>query len=138
MEVLEAWFFHQTRAEADPRGLVLHQGSVGVVLEAWYYTRAAGTDVVHGATTGWIPTAARGVDLQGAVINTWGSVGDGSDWYTGGLVYWYFLKHKWGHNFHFILFSHSLNLSIIFATDSFVYRLSLLNLFITVTYLLCL
>ena len=32
--------FHQTRAEADPRGLVLHQGSVGVVLEAWYYTRA--------------------------------------------------------------------------------------------------
>ena len=32
--------FHQTRAEADPRGLVLQQGSVGVVLEAWYYTRA--------------------------------------------------------------------------------------------------
>ena len=32
--------FHQTRVEDDPRGLVLHQGGVGVVLEAWYYTRA--------------------------------------------------------------------------------------------------
>ena len=32
--------FHQTRAEDGPRGLVLHQGGVGVVLEAWYYTRA--------------------------------------------------------------------------------------------------
>ena len=91
--------------------------------------------MVHWATTDWIPTAARGVDLQGAVINT------GVEWVTaatGILVYWYFLKYKWGHNFHFILFSHSHNLSIIFATDSFVYRLSLLNLFITVTYLLCL
>ena len=26
--------------EGGPRGLVLHQGSVGWVLEAWYYTRA--------------------------------------------------------------------------------------------------
>ena len=76
---------------------------MGEILEAWYYTRAAGTDVVHEVTTGWIPTAARGVDLRGAVIKYWGSVGDGSDWYTGILV---FLKHKWGHNFHFILFSH--------------------------------
>ena len=32
--------FHQTRAEVGPRGLVLHQGGVGWVLEAWYYTRA--------------------------------------------------------------------------------------------------
>ena len=32
--------FHQAWAEDDPRGLVLHQGGVGVVLEAWYYTRA--------------------------------------------------------------------------------------------------
>ena len=32
--------FHQTRAESGPRGLVLLQVSVGVVLEAWYYTRA--------------------------------------------------------------------------------------------------
>ena len=81
----------------DPRGLVLHQGGVGVVLEAWYptragqegvleawyYTRAAGTDLVHGATTGSISTAARGVDIHGVVINYWGSVSDGSDWYTG-------------------------------------------------------
>ena len=66
----------------DPRGLVLHQGGVGVVLEAWYptravqegsleawyYTRAAGTDLVHRATTGSISTAARGVDIQGVVI----------------------------------------------------------------------
>ena len=65
---------------------------VGVVLGAWCYTRAAGTEVVHVATTGSISTAARGVDIQGAVINTMGSVGDGSDWlywYTGVLVYWY-------------------------------------------------
>ena len=64
--------------------------------------------MVHGATTGLISTAARGVDIQGAVINT------GVAWVTaatGILVYWYtgilvFLKHIWGHNFHFILFSH--------------------------------
>ena len=60
---------------------------VGVVLEAWYYTRAAGTEVIHVATTGSISTAARGVDIQGAVINTIGSVGDGSNWYTGILVF---------------------------------------------------
>ena len=49
-----------------PRGLVLHQGGVGVVLEAWYppqggaggvleawyYTRAVGTDLIHRPTTG--------------------------------------------------------------------------------------
>ena len=42
--------------------------------------------MVHGVTTGWIPTAARGVDLRGAVINT------GVAWVTaanGLLVYWY-------------------------------------------------
>ena len=38
-EVLEAWYFHQTWAEDGPRGPVFHQGVVGVVLEAWYYTR---------------------------------------------------------------------------------------------------
>ena len=59
-----------------------------MVQEAWYYTRVAGTDVVHGSTTGWIPTAARGVDLQGVVIKYWGSVvtaatGIQVDWYTG-------------------------------------------------------
>ena len=94
--------FHQARAEDDPRGLELYQGGVGVILEAWYHTRTAGTDVVHGATTACIPTAARGIDLQGAVIKYWGSMvtaatgiqvgwytGILSDWYTGGLVYWY-------------------------------------------------
>ena len=42
-----------------------HQGGVVVVLVAWYYTRAAGTDVVHVAMT----TAARGVESQGADID---------------------------------------------------------------------
>ena len=28
------------RARSGPRGLVLHQGGAGVVLEAWYSTRA--------------------------------------------------------------------------------------------------
>ena len=77
------------RGRSGPGGLVSHQGSAGGVLEAWYYTRVAGTDVVHGVTTGLISTAARGVDIQGVVIKYWGSVGDGSDWYTGVLVYWY-------------------------------------------------
>ena len=69
-----------------------------MVLEAWYPTRAAGTDVVHGAMTGWIPTAARGIDLQGVVINT------GVAWVTavtGILVYMWtgilvFLKAQMG------------------------------------------
>ena len=65
-----------------------------MVQEAWYYTRAAGTDVVHRATTGWIPTAARGVDLQGVVIKYWGSVVTAATgiqvvWYTGIQVDWY-------------------------------------------------
>ena len=65
-----------------------------MVQEAWYYTRAVGIDVVHGATTFWIPTAARGVDLQGVVIKYWGSVvtavtGIQVDWYTGIQVDWY-------------------------------------------------
>ena len=38
-----------------------------VVLGAWYYTRAAGTKVIHVATT----MAARGDDSQGADINLW-------------------------------------------------------------------
>ena len=36
-----------------------------MVLGAWYYTRAAGTDVVHMAMT----TAARGDESLGADIN---------------------------------------------------------------------
>ena len=64
---------------------------VGVGLEAWCYTRAAGTEVIHVAatwfqgipdcvarykfpqnmtTTASIPTAARGVDTMGSVIYT--------------------------------------------------------------------
>ena len=80
---------YQTLAAGGPRGLVLHQTLVvGVVLEAWCYTRAAGTEVIHVATTGFqgipdcvarykfpqnvaatgsIPTAARGVDIQRAL-----------------------------------------------------------------------
>ena len=54
-----------------------------MVLEAWYYTRAAGTDVVHSAIT----TAARGVESQ-ALTSILGQRGDGSYWYTGRLVYW--------------------------------------------------
>ena len=77
---------------------------VGVVLEAWCYTRAAGTEVIHVAatgfqgipdcvarykfpqnmaTTGSIPTAARGVDTKGLRHQYQGSVVDGSDWNTG-------------------------------------------------------
>ena len=77
-----------------------------MVLEAWYYTRAAGTDLVHWATTGSISTAARGIDIQGVVINYWGAwvtaaTGILVYWYTGILVY--FLGTKRGLNFHFIL-----------------------------------
>ena len=47
-----------------------------------------------------IPTAAKGRRYpEGAVINTMGSVGDGSDWYTGILVY---SKHTGGHNIYFV------------------------------------
>ena len=77
---------------------------VGVVLEAWCYTRVAGTEVIHVAatgfqgipdcvarykfpqnvaTTGSISTAARGVDIKGLRHQYQGSVGDGSDWNTG-------------------------------------------------------
>ena len=49
-EILEAWNYTRHRWR--------------VVLEAWCYTRAAGTEVVHGATTGSIPTAAMGVDIK--------------------------------------------------------------------------
>ena len=78
--------------------------------------------MVHGATTGWIPTSARGVDLQGAVINT------GVAWVTAATGILVFLKAQNGAiTSTLYCFSHSHNLSIIFATDSFVYRLSLLN-----------
>ena len=81
--VLEAWYY--TRAvwewswrpgitpgwcRSGPRGLVFHQGGAGGLLEASYHTRAAGTDLVHGAMTGSISTAARGADIQGADTNT--------------------------------------------------------------------
>ena len=77
---------------------------VGVVLEAWCYTRAAWTEVIHVAATGFqgIPDCiarynsprmwrrlAQYQRLLGASISKGrchqyqGSVGDGSDWYTG-------------------------------------------------------
>ena len=85
-----------------------------MVLEAWCYTRAAGTEVIHVATTGSILTAARSVDIQGAVINTrvvWVTAATGIlvYWYTGILVYWYtgvlvywYLKYTGSHNIHFV------------------------------------
>ena len=92
-EILEAWY--DTRAVQGwswrpgippgwcmrgPRGLVLRQGG-------WDRCDPR-------ATTGWIPTAARGVDLQGVVIKYWGSMmtaatGIQMDWYTGIQVDWY-------------------------------------------------
>ena len=110
-----------------PGGLVLHRAlewewswrpgitpdaGVGVVLEAWCYTRAAGTEVIHVAAAGFqgipdcvarykfpqnmattesIPTAARGVDTNGLRHLYQGSVGDGKR-----LEYW-FLKLTRGH-----------------------------------------
>ena len=62
--------FTSGQCRSGPGGLASHQGGAGGVLGAWYYTRAAGTYLVHGAMTGWISTAARGVDIQGADINT--------------------------------------------------------------------
>ena len=62
-----------------------------MVLGAGCYTRAAGIEVIHVATTGSISTAARGVDIQGAVINTrvaWATAA------TGILVYWYVKVHR--------------------------------------------
>ena len=77
---------------------------VGVVLEAWCYTRVGwdrfdprGGGWISGnsrlcssvqiprnvATTGSMPTAARGVDIQRRCHQYQGSVGDGSDWCTG-------------------------------------------------------
>ena len=43
----------QKAAEEVLGGLELHQTLVGVVLEAWCYTRAAGTEVIHVAGTGF-------------------------------------------------------------------------------------
>ena len=44
-----------------------HQGGVVVVLGAWYYTRAAGTDVIHVA----MKTAAGRDESQGTDISWW-------------------------------------------------------------------
>ena len=82
-----------------------------MVLEAWCYTRAAGTEVIHVAATGSVQTAARGVDIQGRCHQYQGSAGDGSDWYTGiqstqGVITFTL----------FILFGHCLNLFINLVT----------------------
>ena len=76
-----------TGGEWSSRPGITPDTGVGVVLEAWCYTREAGTEVIHVATTGSIPTAARGVDIQRRCHQYQGSVGDGSDWYTGILVF---------------------------------------------------
>ena len=92
---------------------------VEVVLEAWCYTRAAGTEVIHVAATGFqgIPDCIarynsprmwrrlaqyqrllRASISKGAVIDT------GVAWVTaatGILVYWY-SKYTQGHNLHFV------------------------------------
>ena len=86
--------FHQTRAEDGPRGLVLHQGGVEVVLEAWYYTRVVwerswrpgitlgrcksgpGGLVSHqgdagGVLEAWYYTRAAGTDVIHGVTTGW-------------------------------------------------------------------
>ena len=99
-EVLEAWNYtrHGRRVVLEAWYYTRH--GVGVVLEAWCYTRAAGTEVVHGAMTAQYQRLLGASISKGAVIDTRGSVGDGSDWYTGILVYWY-SKHTDSHNIHF-------------------------------------
>ena len=80
--------FPRRRQRRSWRPGITPDTGVGVVLEAWCYTRAAGTEVIHVAatgfqgipdcvarykfpqnvaTTGSIPTAARGVDIQRAL-----------------------------------------------------------------------
>ena len=79
--VLESWYYTRRWSSGSPgirgtipgnsqRGVVGYQfprrrqkrswrpgitpgAGVGVVLEAWYYTRAAGTEVIHVAATGF-------------------------------------------------------------------------------------
>ena len=131
-EILEAWYYTRHWYRGGPRGLVLPDTGVGVVLGAWCYTRAAGTEVIHVAATGFqgipdcvarykfpqnmattrsIPTAARGVDTEGLRHLYQGSVVDGSNWNTGaqsshGVI-----------NLHFVYtLSLSLSLFINFAT----------------------
>ena len=54
-EVLEAWYYTRHWCRGGPRGLVLPDTGVGVVLGAWCYTKAAGTEVIHEASTsGWV------------------------------------------------------------------------------------
>ena len=119
--------FPRRRQRRSWRPGITPDTGVGVVLEAWCYTRAAGTEVIHVAATGFqgIPDCiARynsprmwrrlaqyqrllGASIsKGAVINSrvaWVTAATGMlvYWYTGILVYWY-SKYTGGHNFHFV------------------------------------
>ena len=96
--------FPRRRQRRSWRPGITPDTGVGVVLEARCYTRAAGTEVIHVAATGFqgIPNCvawynsprmwrrlAQYQRLLGASISKGhchqyqGSVGDGSDWYTG-------------------------------------------------------
>ena len=86
--VFVGYQFPRRRQRRSWRPGITPDTGVGVVLEAWCYTRTAGTGVIHVAatgfqgipdyvarykfpqnmvTTGSIPTAARGVDIQRAL-----------------------------------------------------------------------
>ena len=86
--------FPRRRQRRSWRAGITPDAGLGVVLEAWYYTRAAdprGGGWIPGnsrlcssvqipqnvATTELIPTAARGVDTNGLCHLYQGSVGDG-------------------------------------------------------------
>ena len=95
--------FPRRRQRRSWRPGITPDTGIGVVLEAWCYTRAAGPEVVHVAATGFqgipdcvarykFPGRWRRLDLyqqqQGALIPTGlrhlyqGSVGDGKHWIT--------------------------------------------------------
>ena len=116
--VLESWYYTRRVVQQYSRNSLqnsrelptgccwapIPQKAAEEVLEAWNYTRAAGTEVVHVAATGFqgipdcvarykfpriwrqldlIPTAARGVDTNGLRHLYQGSVDDGKR-----LEYW--------------------------------------------------
>ena len=74
------WYYQFPRKRLEgPRGLVFSPGGMVAVLEAQFYTRAVGTDVVHAEMT----TAARG----GWYTDAFGVTGIQVDWYTYTQIY---------------------------------------------------